>query len=134
MTVIESAEDKRNQEGTLLRIHVLGPTDIQWPSSGLPFPKERLQGRGAAPALGLLYALLSKPDRFGLRDWLMELFWSKSALSRAGERLDDVASGLRTLLRPPQSHAKLLHALCLRQEGEGQWLSFRRLPADLGGC
>jgi tetratricopeptide (TPR) repeat protein len=39
----------------------------------------------------------------------MELFWDKSACSQASERLDDVASSLRKLLRPPGCTAKILH-------------------------
>ena len=109
MITIEGAEDKRNSKTPLLRIYVLGPLDIQWPNMNMPFPRERLQGRGAAPALGLLKACISRPDRFALRDWLMEQFWPESARSRADERLDDVASGLRGLLRPPNCSAKLLH-------------------------
>jgi DNA-binding SARP family transcriptional activator len=109
MITIEGAEDKGNCQNPILRIYVLGPLDIQWPNMNIPFPKERLQGRGAAPALGLLKVCISRPDRFALRDWLMEQFWPESARSRADERLDDVASGLRGLLRPPRSTAKILH-------------------------
>jgi DNA-binding SARP family transcriptional activator len=111
MTGSEEREEQppNNPKGSLLQIYVLGPFDIQWPSMDMPFPKERLQGRGAAPALGLLKACLSQNDRFALRDWLMEQFWPESARSRADERLDDVASGLRGLLRPPRSTAKILH-------------------------
>ena len=101
--------DRRNPQAPFLRISVLGPFDIQWSGMSLPFPQERLQGRGAAPALGILKALLTQPDRFALRDWLMEQFWPESARSKAEERLDDVASGLRTILRPPGSSAKILH-------------------------
>jgi DNA-binding SARP family transcriptional activator len=39
----------------------------------------------------------------------MEQFWGDTARSRADERLDDVASGLRGLLRPSESSAKILH-------------------------
>ena len=109
MITIEEAEDKGNSKTPLLRIYVLGTLDIQWPNMNIPFPKERMLGRGAAPALGLLKACLSQPDRFALRDWLMEQFWPESARSRADERLDDVASGLRGLLRPSGSTAKILH-------------------------
>ncbi len=94
---------------TLLRISTFGPFGIEWVGQGIPFPPERLQGRGAAPALGLFKALLCQPDRFALRDWLMEQFWPESPRSKAEERLDDVASGLRGLLRPPESAAKILH-------------------------
>jgi tetratricopeptide (TPR) repeat protein len=97
-----------NTTGTLIRIYVLGPLTIEWSQEVMPFPKERLVGRGAAPALGLIKALISQPHRFALRDWLMEQFWPNTQRSRAEERLDDVASGLRSLLRPPGSQAKIL--------------------------
>ncbi|BCL79635.1 hypothetical protein ccbrp13_21000 [Ktedonobacteria bacterium brp13] len=95
--------------GMLLRISVLGPLDIEWEGQSTLFPQERLTGRGATPALGLLKALLSQPHRFATRDWLLEQFWPESAISSAQERLNDVASGLRTLLRPRGSAAKILH-------------------------
>jgi DNA-binding SARP family transcriptional activator len=98
-----------NTTDMLLRISTFGPLTIEWVGQPLPFPVERLSGRGAAPALALLRALISQPHRFALRDWLMEQFWPDSAHSRAEERLDDVASGLRSLLRPPGSQAKILH-------------------------
>ena len=107
MITVEGAEGKGNSKTPLLRISVLGTLDIQWPDR--PFPKERMLGRGVAPALGLLKAHLTQPDRFALRDWLLEQFWPRSPLSLAAERLDDVASGLRGLLRPPGCNAKILH-------------------------
>ncbi|HYU74503.1 MAG TPA: tyrosine/phenylalanine carboxypeptidase domain-containing protein [Ktedonobacteraceae bacterium] len=103
------AESTIRTESFLLRISVLGPFHIKWVGQTAPFPPERLQGRGAAPALGLLKALLCRPNRFASRDWLMEQFWPESSRSKAEERLDDVASGLRSLLRPPGSQAKILH-------------------------
>jgi DNA-binding SARP family transcriptional activator len=93
----------------MIRISIFGPLTIEWEGQATPFPAERLLGRGAAPALSLLKALLCQPHRFALRDWLMEQFWPNTTRSRAEERLDDVASGLRTLLRPPESQAKILH-------------------------
>ncbi|MEO9029371.1 MAG: BTAD domain-containing putative transcriptional regulator, partial [Ktedonobacteraceae bacterium] len=74
-----------------------------------PLPAERLQGRGAAPALALLKALLGCPDRFASRDWLLEQLWPDSPSRSAKERLDDVASILRGLLRPVGNQAKILH-------------------------
>ncbi|BCL79606.1 hypothetical protein ccbrp13_20710 [Ktedonobacteria bacterium brp13] len=103
------ANPEASTTGMLLRISVLGPLDIEWVGQSAPFPQERLTGRGATPALGLLKALLSQPHRFATRDWLLEQFWPESAISSAQERLNDVASGLRTLLRPPGSAAKILH-------------------------
>ena len=98
-----------NPTSRMIRISVFGPLRIVWAGQTTPFPQERLHGRGAAPALGVLKALLTQPNRFATRDWLMEQFWPESVRSRAEERLDDVASGLRTLLRPPASSAKILH-------------------------
>jgi DNA-binding SARP family transcriptional activator len=86
---------------------------IEWvdPTTGLclPLPAERLHGRGVAPALGLLKALLCRPRRFATRDWLLEQFWPETTRRKASERLDDVVSGLRTLLRVPGSDEKILH-------------------------
>jgi hypothetical protein len=66
MITIEGAEEKGKVQDPLLRIYVLGTLDIQWYDR--PIPKERLRGRRAAPALGLLKAFISQPDRFALRD------------------------------------------------------------------
>ncbi len=127
MTLIEGVADDKNQGVCFLRIFVLGCLDIQWVGTDGSFPKERLQGRGAAPALGLLKACLSQPDRFALRDWLMEQFWPKSPLSQAHERLDDVASGLRGLLRPPGSTAKILHFV-YGKDGKGNGYRLEGYP------
>jgi DNA-binding SARP family transcriptional activator len=127
MMTIEGAEDKGNAQSSLLRIYVLGTLDIQWPNINIPFPKERMLGRGAAPALGLLKAHITQPDRFALRDWLMEQFWPESAQSRADERLDDVASGLRGLLRPPGCTAKILHFV-YGKDGKGNGYRLEGYP------
>ncbi len=125
MITIEGAEGKGNAQDPLLRIYVLGTLDIQWYES--PFPKERMLGRGVAPALGLLKSCISQKDRFALRDWLMEQFWPESARSRADERLDDVASGLRGLLRPPGSTAKILHFV-YGKDGKGNGYRLSNYP------
>jgi DNA-binding SARP family transcriptional activator len=95
-----------------LRIYTLGAFCIEWvdPITGqaTPLPVERLHGRGAAPSLALLKALLGRPDRFATRDWIMDQFWPESKRRSAEERLDDVASSLRVLLRPEGSSAKLV--------------------------
>ena len=44
MTTSEDAEENEKREDPLLRIHVLGPLEIAWPSTDLAFPQERLQG------------------------------------------------------------------------------------------
>jgi DNA-binding SARP family transcriptional activator len=99
-------------EPVYLRVYTFGPFRIEWidPSTGqaTPLPAERLHGRGAAPSLALLKALLGRPDRFATRDWIMDQFWPESKRRSAEERLDDVSSSLRTLLRPEGSSAKLV--------------------------
>src|SRR2546425_3215886 len=40
----------------------------------IAFTPDQLRGRGTAPALTLLKLLLSRPERFALRDWLVEQF------------------------------------------------------------
>lgn len=107
MNIHEHMNERSEKNTHLLRVWVLGPLAIEWAEG--TFPPERMCGRGSARALGLLKALLSQADRFATRDWLMEQFWPDSAISSAQERLDDVASGLRTLLRPPGSSANFLH-------------------------
>src|SRR5712691_7520905 len=85
---------------TIMRICTFGPLCIEWEGQVIPFPAERLYGRGAAPALSLLKALLCQPQRFALKDWIMEQLWPESSRRKAEERLEDVSSGLRCLLRP----------------------------------
>jgi DNA-binding SARP family transcriptional activator len=101
-----------NPDQFSLRVFTFGPFRIEWidPSTGqaTPLPAERLHGRGAAPSLALLKALLGRPDRFATRDWIMDQFWPESKRRSAEERLDDVASSLRALLRPEGSSAKLV--------------------------
>lgn len=96
-----------------LRVFTLGPFRIEWvdPAIGqpIPLPAERLSGQNAANALGLLQALLSKPGRFATRSWLLEQFWPNSPLRSAEERLNDVASALRCLLRAEGDKSSLVH-------------------------
>jgi DNA-binding SARP family transcriptional activator len=97
---------------TTLHISLFGPLALEWVDADgerSTLPRERLAGRGVAPALGLLKALLCCPHRFATRDWLLEQFWPDTTQSKAEERLNDVASGLRTLLRPVGSSDKILH-------------------------
>lgn len=95
------------------RIYTFGLFHIDWvdPSTGhiFPLPPERLQGQNAGSALSVLKALLSCPDRFATRSWLLEQFWPTSRQHSAQERLSDVVSSLRGLLRPPGSKAMLVH-------------------------
>jgi DNA-binding SARP family transcriptional activator len=96
-----------------LRIHTLGRFQINWlyPQSGqvvlLPIKKRR--GQNAGSALGLLKALLSCPDRFAPRSWLNEQFWPNARHKTVEERLNDVVSSLRTLLRPEGCTEMFVH-------------------------
>ena len=96
-----------------LRVFTLGRFAIEWVDhvSGqvTPLPPERLHGQNAANALGLLKALLCCPERFATRDWLLEQFWPNSRQKSAEERLTDVVSSLRGLLRPDGSSAMFVH-------------------------
>lgn len=96
-----------------LRVSTFGRFQIEWvdPETGqvTPLPPERLRGQNTATALGPFKALLSCPDRFATRSWLNEQFWPTSRHSSAEERLNDVASSLRTLLRPKGSTEMLVH-------------------------
>jgi DNA-binding SARP family transcriptional activator len=96
-----------------LRIHTLGRFQIDWvdPLSVevTPLPVKKLRGPNAATALGLLKALLSCPDRFATRAWLNEQFWPNSRHKTAEERLNDVVSSLRALLRPEGCTEMFVH-------------------------
>ena len=96
-----------------LRIYTFGRFQIDRvdPYSGqmTPLPAEKLRGQNAANALGLLKALLCCPDRFATRAWLLEQFWPNSRQKSAEERLTDVVSSLRGLLRPANSPAMFVH-------------------------
>ncbi|MEO9030675.1 MAG: bacterial transcriptional activator domain-containing protein, partial [Ktedonobacteraceae bacterium] len=60
---------------------------------------EQLRGRGTAPALTLLKLLLSRPERFALKDWITEQFCRDQELF-SNVRLDNIVSQLRGLLCP----------------------------------
>ena len=98
-------------KGPLLRIWTCGPLAIEWGQSHTPIPSDRFIGRGAVPALGLLKVLLSQPNRFAARDWLLDQFWPESTTSNAEERLHNVATHLRQLVRLSGSQEKFLHYL-----------------------
>ncbi|MGH2508953.1 MAG: AfsR/SARP family transcriptional regulator, partial [Ktedonobacteraceae bacterium] len=113
------------------RIYTFGSFHIDWvdPSTGqiLPLPPERLQGQNAGSALGLLKALLGCPDRFATRSWLQEQFWPTSRQQSATERLHDVTSALRGLLRPAGSKAMLVHYI-YGTDGQGAGYQLDALP------
>jgi tetratricopeptide (TPR) repeat protein len=66
----------------------------------LAFTPDQLRGRGTAPALTLLKLLLSRPERFALRDWLVEQFCRDREVF-SSVRLDNIVSQLRSLMCPP---------------------------------
>jgi len=98
-----------NESPLVIRVYTFGPLKIEWQRHTTAFPEARLHGRGAAPALSFLKALLCQPQRFALRDWIMEQFWPEMKRSQAEERLHDVASWLRTLLRPSEKDGKYVY-------------------------
>jgi tetratricopeptide (TPR) repeat protein len=88
-------------ERPLVRVYTLGPFTLEWVGTPTPFPPERLQSRGAAPALVLLKALISRPHRCATNDWLREHLRSAEEEAMTSARLEDLASLLRGLLCPP---------------------------------
>jgi DNA-binding SARP family transcriptional activator len=96
-----------------LRIYTFGTFGIEWvdpqTSQVISFPPERLQGGRVASSWALFKALLGCPDRFAPRSWLLEQFWPTSKNSSATERLNDVASALRGVLRPQGNKASLVY-------------------------
>ena len=100
-TSLVRSPDERT--GVFLRISTFGRFQIDWFDPATDHTRslllERLHGQNAGSALGLFKALLSCPDRFATRSWLNEQFWPTSKQKSAEERLNDVVSSLRTLLR-----------------------------------
>ncbi len=97
------------QPHPFVRIITFGPLELfgrEEPVAGesasrhVPLSTERLNGRGTTSAFTLLKVLLCQPQRHAPRDLLMELLWPEYTPHKAGARLDDAASVLRTLLRP----------------------------------
>jgi hypothetical protein len=73
---------------------------------------EQLRGRGTAPALTLLKLLLSCPERFALKDWLMNQFCRDRELF-SNVRLDNIASQLRSLVCPSAYEGLRKHLVTL---------------------
>jgi DNA-binding SARP family transcriptional activator len=88
-----------------------------------PLTIDRLNGRGATAAFALLKILLCQPQRHAPRDLLMELLWSEQPHRRAGARLDDAASVLRTLLRPASGENPLEYRHSNRDSGNSYHLA-----------
>jgi DNA-binding SARP family transcriptional activator len=88
-----------------------------------PLTTDRLNGRGATAAFALLKILLCQPQRHAPRDLLMELLWPEQPHRRAGARLDDAASVLRTLLRPTSGENPLEYRHSNRDSGNSYHLA-----------
>jgi DNA-binding SARP family transcriptional activator len=115
-----------------LRVHLLGPFQIAWvdPASGqvTPLPAQKLRGQNASTALGLFKALLCCPDRFATRAWLNEQLWPNARQRSAEERLNDVVSSLRALLRPQGCTAMFVHFV-YGSDGRGAGFRLDAYPA-----
>jgi len=123
---------KRNLDDSgspFVRITTFGPCFIEclawdseqkWPPHYIPLPADKLCGRGAVPARSLLKLLLCQPNRYALRDWIMEQFWPEAERRAASSRLDNVASMARSLLCPPMapSHDQLRTQLLAYVHGD----------------
>src|SRR5260221_14179422 len=101
--------EEQMQPHPFVRIITFGPLELfgrEEPVAGesasryVPLSIEKLNGRGATSAFTLLKVLLCQPQRHAPRDQLMGLLWPEYTPHKAGARLDDAASVLRTLLRP----------------------------------
>jgi hypothetical protein len=65
-----------------------------------PLPPERLHGRGPAPAVTFLKLLISHPDRYAPKDWLIEHLRTDDYTITPG-RLENIVSFVRKLLSLP---------------------------------
>jgi hypothetical protein len=65
-----------------------------------PLPPERLHGRGPAPALIFLKLLISQPDRYAPKDWLIEHLRADEYIITP-KRLENIVSFVRQFLSLP---------------------------------
>src|SRR5579883_2551263 len=96
---------------------------------------DQLRGRGVAPALQLLKLLLSRPQRFALKDWLIEQFCSDRELY-SSSRLENIVWQLRSIICPPAYEDLRAHLVSLvrgsASSGNGyQLASYPLLWADV---
>ncbi len=84
----------------------------------VPLTPEQLRGRGTAPALTLLKLLLSRPERFALKEWLTEQFCRDRELF-SNVRLDNIVSLLRGVLCPPAYEALRTHLVAYVRSSPG---------------
>src|SRR5258705_426593 len=105
--MMTSKSDVDASGSPVVRITTFGPFFIEclerhseqgWPPRYRPLPANKLHGRGAVPARSLLKLLQCQPNRYALRDWIMEQFWPEAEHRAASSRLDNVASMARSLL------------------------------------
>jgi tetratricopeptide (TPR) repeat protein len=66
----------------------------------VPLPPERLHGRGPGPALTFLKLLVSQPDRYAPKDWLIEHLRTDE-YTITPKRLENIVSFVRQLLSLP---------------------------------
>jgi DNA-binding SARP family transcriptional activator len=78
----------------------------------LSLSPDQLRGRGVAPALQLLKMLLSQPQRFALKDWLLEQFCQDRDLY-SSSRLENIVWQLRSILCPPAYEDLRAHLVTL---------------------
>jgi tetratricopeptide (TPR) repeat protein len=91
---------------------------------------EQQRGRGTAPALLLLKLLLSRPQRYAPRDWLMEqLCQDRELLSPA--RLDNLAWLLRKLICLPDYAQLRTHLVAHVQNSSGSGNGYQVAPYPL---
>ena len=91
---------------------------------------EQQRGRGTAPALLLLKLLLSRPQRYAPRDWLMEqLCQDRELLSPA--RLDNLAWLLRKLICLPDYAQLRTHLVAHVQNSSGSGNGYQLAPYPL---
>ncbi len=120
---------------SLVRIFACGPFTIEVlqevPAGDIaqaryaPLPPERLHGRGPAPALTFLKLLVSQPDRYAPKDWLIEHLRGDEYIITP-KRLENIVSFVRQLLslpngtRPP---GMLRYVRASQESGDGYRLA-----------
>ena len=92
---------------------------------------DQLHGRGTTPALTLLKFLLSRPERFASKDWLMHQFCQDRGELFSNVRLDNIASQLRSLLCPPAYADLRTHVVTLVRTGSGSGDGYQLAPHPL---
>src|SRR5579884_4212562 len=120
---------------SLVRIFACGPFTIEVlqevPAGDIaqaryaPLPPERLHGRGPAPALTFLKLLVSQPDRYAPKDWLIEHLRGDDYLITP-KRLENIVSFVRQLLSLPDGTrpaGMLRYVRASQESGDGYRLA-----------